>query len=111
MGRCWMRFEDSEGGAETNVREKTGNDVVPHREDTELLETAELHRKILQADVAEVQGVETPQFSNIQYISLLQGVQLERPGRYGPERAPEGDDREPGRVGDPSVCCDSAGVQ
>ena len=93
------------------MRRKTSDDVVPLREDTELLETAELHRKILQADVAEVQVVETPQFSNIQYISQLQGIQLERPGRYGPVRAPEGDDREPGRVGDPSVCCDSAGIQ
>ena len=54
------QVEDSEGGPEADVRWKTGDDVVPHREDTELLETAELHGEILQAVVAEVQVVETP---------------------------------------------------
>ena len=55
----------SQGGAEADVRRETGEDVVPHREDTELLETADLHGQSLQAVVTEVQVVKTPQLSDI----------------------------------------------
>ena len=59
------QVEDGEGGAETDVRGEAGDDVVPHREHTQLLQTGQLCGETLQAVVAQVQVVKTPEFSNV----------------------------------------------